>query len=216
MTNEYYGDSIKDARISIDYKDNSYVIEYPEKPTQWEEFKELYFNFFSIYFRYFVLWIFMFFLIASVIYLYYTNQINAGTVKLTEEDKDILKILAMSFGYLWLPPAVPSMYLLINRNIGKRSQKLFCNELIKNQGYREKIIKKLNGKRFIIPYTENKYIKYWVTEDFKKYIEKVNIKDFEFNEMKDKGKLDFKDRVWYVEFLFSEIPKQGYLKVIWI
>ncbi len=93
---------------------------------------------------------------------------------------------------------------------------------------------KINGKEEIyveIPYFENVILKYEATKDFSKYLDVMEIKEHNFkteeyskkkekekkkNGKKKKSKKVKKQNEWYwnAKFYFSEIPKNGKLKVI--
>lgn len=217
MPNEYIGELPLNARISIDYKDNSYKVEYPEKT----KFLNIFFTVFSfylaMYLKYFVVWIALLVLIGVIFFSIKEIKIDFQIVESQLKSlSEMAYYLIMGIVYAIFPPMIYTQYMFIKKGLlGKKHPRHTVNELIKTEGYNEKIFTELDDKKLIIPHFENMYIKYWITKDFKKYLRKVNIKDLRADWIYKNEKKDT-DPMWYVEFIFSKIPKKGYLRVMWI
>ena len=218
MPNEYVGELPLNARISIDYKDNSYKVEYPEKT----KFLNILFTVFSfylaMYLKYFVFWVSLLVLIGGIfLSVKEIEEIDFQTIE--SQLKSLYEFsyyLIILITYLTAPPMIYTLYMFIKKGLlGEKYPRHTVNELIKTEGYTEKIFTEIDDKRLIIPHFENMYIKYWITKDFKKYLRKVNIKDLRADIIYKNEKEDT-DPMWYVEFIFSKIPKEGYLRVMWI
>ena len=215
MPNEYVGELPLNARISIDYKDNSYKVEYPEKVKVSKLLFIVYTFYFAMYLKYFLVWAILIVIIITIILQNPQLNIDIQTSDIKIISYDLFLFL-MGLTYFFVPPMIYTLFMFIKKGwLGEKHPKHTVNELIKTEGYREKIFTELDDKKLIIPHFENMYIKYWVTRDFKKYLRKVNIKDLRADVIY-KNKKEDSDPMWYVEFIFSKIPKEGYLRVMWI
>jgi len=92
------------------------------------------------------------------------------------------------------------------------------NAAISGRSYKA-IFKKIPENRIIeIPLFENVKLNYNATEDFSKYLKKVEIKEHPFNRVLiKKGKIKKRRKnigLWYARFYFSQSAKNGKLEVV--
>jgi len=76
-------------------------------------------------------------------------------------------------------------------------------------------IEKLNAKRYVIPLFKNIMLDYKAEGDFADKLEWINIKPIDVSDYRRSNGKPFKpnDSHWMAEFLFSAIPKDGYLHI---
>jgi hypothetical protein len=89
-----------------------------------------------------------------------------------------------------------------------------------NNGYYTQKIKKIDNRIFEIPLFENIFLDYNATGEFSKYLKKVEIKEYPVNYKKVKLRKTIKKErqtdYWKAQFIFSRIPKTGFLEVKFI
>lgn len=191
------------ARICINYDDtkNFVTFNYPSKKSAFKVCKDVFINFFS---SIYITTILIIILVINVI------------------------LIQKYFVFAYILVAIIGIYLaapILCALIFSKTKLLkympdfsyFIATHFMEYGYNYIEIRKLNNKRFEIPLFENIFLDYEMIGDFKKYIKKINIIEYNFN-YKSK-KFFFKtvkikqDHYWKCIFDFNKIPKKGYLKI---
>jgi hypothetical protein len=124
--------------------------------------------------------------------------------------------------FLFLIPLLITLIIISNKSFLKQIPKIMQRmELFFKRGYNQVIVKNLKSKKYTLPIFSNIFLEYKATEDYGKYLKKIEVKEYDFwtikrhitNRKKDKVK---QTEYWKADFIFTEVPKKGELKLTFI
>lgn len=207
-----YADSLPiNARITIDYTkpNNDVKFEYPVNDGNIKKWV-LSFIFPSI----FLVWVF----ICIFIYMGYSVVTNLGTiysVEIPETTVILLELLlslsafALALIVAFAPPILLSFYIGYNYSKFKfwfpKFQAGVFHFLNANH-FHTFVVDELKEPIFEIPLFKNVILTYEASGDFSKYLQKVEIREHDFQYKDEKTQW-----LWKAKFIFSEVPKSGKL-----
>lgn len=214
------------ARILIDHKKKSVKFEYPNK----------HHHFTIIFATSTMIWILINFVLTFIVILSYvvffminsffhpacTNTITTYTSTkcgIISFDFSSLKYLYIMLVYSFLPPLMFTLLFMDNERLVKNMPKLnMAISLFPFGRYYIKEITSLNSKVFEIPIFDNTFLDYEAEGEFSSYLEKVQILEHDLDFCRasifsNKVKKTRNEHSWKARFIFSDIPKTGWLKV---
>ena len=207
-----YADSLPiNARITVDYTkpNNGVKFEYPVENRDVRKWV-LTFIFPSI----FLVWVFIC-MLSWIGYNILTNLDALSGVELPETTFILSEFLVALFHSFLLfvlavaPPLILSFY--IGYNYGKfklifpKFQAAVSRFLLSNH-FHTFVVDKLKEPVFEIPLFKNVVLTYEASGDFTKYLQKVEIREHDFEYKGEKTQW-----LWHAKFIFSEVPKSGML-----
>lgn len=212
------------ARIIIDYTKHekvgfSYPLEWTYQKAVW---KRGYYTILSFWMSLHI-FIFKFIGVLAIIYLIFASIFNANMSMETTSIRLLTYVIGVTIFYLFGIPAIATLILSFNKDImSKLLPKLGYWSSNLSEGRAETIFNKENisDNKAIIPSFSNVFLEYKATEDFNKYLEKVEILEIPFN-YKRRGFWGFKrheynDFDFRAVFYFKQTPINGELKVEFI
>jgi len=223
------------ARIFIDHKRKKVSFHYPSKMSTFECAFNVFFNIWGKYFLIITCIALAIGAAGGGFYAYnHWDEFNNKTEQCDPTyaetgadtgDATIAFILAAIFGglafFMMGPPFIAALVVVNNEKLLRKFPDFCVKYRIKKDGGCHYVRKhKLDDTKFVIPLFENLFLTYKTAGEFKKYLENVEIKEYDyFTKWKDrKGKLKKEKNTehWFVTFNFSKIPKKGYLEIHFI
>ena len=205
-----YADSLPiNARITVDYTkpNNDVRFEYPVNDRNIKKWV-LSFIFPSI----FLIWVF----ICIFIGMGYSIVTNLDTIYNLPETTFILSELLMSLFALALafiaafaPPILLSFYIGYNYSKFKYIFPKFqasISRFLSGGHFHTFVVDELKEPVFEIPLFKNVLLSYEASDDFSKYLRRVEVREHDFQYKGEKTQW-----LWKAKFIFSEIPKSGML-----
>lgn len=201
------------ARISIDHKRKRVIMSTPVKEPIW---KIIFFNCLSLW-----LLIIITFFIINFIPLNKLSDILSIHKNSDFFTKSIIIFSLAEFfiSIMFFPPFFITLKFFNNPKLIEKIPEIRANleRLFRNTNYCIIRKKKLNSKIFEIPVFGNIFLDYKTKGDFKKFLKKFSIKEYEFKYVYFPffGKKIKKTQTfyWKATFEFEEIPKKGELVI---
>lgn len=134
----------------------------------------------------------------------------------------ILISASIFLSFLFIPPLIATIIIINNHNLLKKVPEWSMRYYVKqNKGFHSVRKYKLEEPIFEIPLFDNIFLDYKLTGDFKKYIHKLKIEEYQvdYRKVSQNGKKKKKtrqDSYWKATFTFTQTPKKGMLEVIFL
>ncbi|KKM90154.1 hypothetical protein LCGC14_1241520 [marine sediment metagenome] len=203
------------ARVFIDYrnKDNPVRFEYPNKKSP---FNIVFDSSLGLWFK-----INIFFIIPNaLLFAFYSLFILQRTSEATGGfDSSILIGVLIGAIHVFLLPLFTTLIIINNKKLLSYMPSInMWNVSLTSPKYNYKKITKLDSKTLEIPIFDNIFLDYKATKEFSKYLQEVKItehdfKTLEINRLTGRKKFEQQDDMWKAKFIFSKIPKTGFLEV---
>jgi len=219
MGEKYQMENPSDARVFIDYNNKEVPVrfEYPDKKSA-----------FNITFKFFlrhwirlnyILIIFAFFIFLIVFAI--NNPQDYSSMQRTLTLKQFILAILVPYYFVGIPLTISIIFIKNKRLLSLMPYLWAISSKIYMKGYYSQKIYKIDSKVFEIPMFENVFLDYNATGEFSKYLKKVNITEHPLDYCKKNisGKTKNKHRqtsYWKAKFIFSGIPKNGFLEVKFI
>ena len=207
-----YADSLPiNARITVDYtkQNNPVKFEYPVKEKNIKKWA-LSFIFPSVLFAWFFI-----VGVGFAGYIVLSNLASLSEVELPETafiiSEVLVALLALSLACIatFLPPLLISFYIGYNYDKFKHTFpkfQAFMARFLSSSHFHTFVVEKLKEPVFEIPLFKNVVLTYEASGDFSKYLQRVEIREHDFQYEGEKTQW-----LWHAKFVFSEIPKSGML-----
>jgi hypothetical protein len=221
---ELYKDYLpSNANIIIDYAAKEKVrFSYPKERTYWQAVRQsawpnvltfwLVFNFKILVYFFIVLFV-GFTMFVGINYSYYAQDLNFGTADISF----LVNVFLITF-YIAGVPLVVTYLLALNKKVFSQIMPIFGYEAHKMiASTRKKIftIDDVHNNRVILPNYSNVYMHYNATEDFSKYLTKVEVMAIPFKSSKStkEYKEEPDEYTFSAVFNFTQRPLSGNLEV---
>jgi len=194
---KYQLENPSNACVFIDFvnKENPVSFSYPNKLNS---FKMASYLFFVVWFKVWILTIMPIFLILAIFF-----GVN-----------DIVSTMFVLFVTPLVSPLILSFIFSHNKKLILTLPKL--NKFVSSSDLKRVVICSLDSKVYELPIFDNVFLEYKATEEFGKYLCKIEVIEHNFHYLK-KGLFSRKitkeqnDSYWKARFIFSRIPKKGEL-----
>ncbi len=214
MKQKFQEENPSNARVFIDYrnKENPVRFEYPNKKSP---LGIVFTSFLSLWFI-----INLFFIIPNAILLGgHQIYLLKGVSGVTDEVSNITLRFGLLFVHFLFLPLFITLIVLNNKKLLSYMPVInMWQTSLSSPSYYYKKITKLNSKTFEIPIFNNIFLDYKATKQFSKYLQEVkiiehNFKTLRINRLTGRKKFEQQDDMWNAKFVFSEIPRTGFLEV---
>jgi len=189
------------ARVDINYNTKKVRFSYPVKPTFARIFK-------FVYAPMKILSLYLSLLMTTIIAVMLIKR-HFPDVNNIFRQRLIFAVAGYYFSVLWLIPIILTLiviglYKIFNGAFPKYNSAI--------SGTPKKIVRvtKLNSKKFELPFFKNILLDYEAYGDFDDYLERIEIKEHEFNKLVNNREVP-NEFVWRAIFHFTSIPKKGVL-----
>lgn len=198
---KYQLENPSNARIFIDFKNKENPVSF-SYPNKLNSFKMALYLFLPVWFKLWILIIMPIFLLAILLGM-----------------RDIASVTLVLFATPLVPPLILSFIFSHNKKLILTLPKL--NKFVSSSDLKRVVICSLDSKVYELPIFENVFLEYKATEEFGKYLCKIEVVEHNFHYLR-KGLFSRKitkeqnDSYWKARFIFSRIPKKGELQLEFI
>jgi len=213
---KYQLDNPSNARIFIDFSNtkNPVKFEYPHKKTIFN------FLFMHVLTYYFIFFIPFFIINLALIIIFYENIYNTNIILIHGNLELFLIYLPTIILFFTIIPVI--ITLVFSKRLIMNFPKINTSEnMFLGRGYNSILVKDLKSKKYTLPIFDNVFLEYILKEDYKKYIKKIIVKEYDFWHLKmnifNRKKSKVKQTTyWKAEFIFSKVPQKGEMILNWI